>query len=105
MLNLRGFVNEVTNDAWMANFALVDQVIFSGSLNADGTDPGKRPGYLAMSARVRAAADYLTKLTGETWTPAEVQERLYCRGLKHFTSYKRGRARRVTLWKFSKPEN
>lgn len=77
MLNLRGFVNEVTNDAWMANFALVDQVIFSGSLNADGTDPGKRPGYLAMSARVRAAADYLTKLTGETWTPAEVQETVW----------------------------
>ena len=77
MLNLRGFVNEVTNDAWMANFALVDQVIFKGSLNAMGTDPGKGPGYLAMSARVRAAARYLTKLTGETWTPAEVQETVW----------------------------
>ena len=77
MLNLRGFVNEVTNDAWMANFALVDQTIFSGSLNVAGTDPGKRPGYLAMSARVRAAADYLTRLTGETWTPAEVQETVW----------------------------
>ena len=77
MLNLRGFVNEVTNDAWMANFALVDQVIFSGSLNVAGTDPGKGPGYLAMSARVRAAAKYLTKLTGETWTPAEVQETVW----------------------------
>lgn len=77
MLNLRGFVDEVTNDAWMANFALVDQVIFKGSLNAAGTDPGKGPGYLAMSARVRAAASYLTKLTGEEWTPAEVQETVW----------------------------
>ena len=77
MLNLRGVVDEVTNDAWMANFALVDQVIFKGSLNAAGTDPGKGPGYLAMSARVRAAASYLTKLTGEEWTPAEVQETVW----------------------------
>jgi hypothetical protein len=77
MLNLRGFVNEVTNDAWMANFALVDQVIFKGGLNAAGTDPGKGPGYLAMSARVRAAAKYLTSLTGEKWTPAEVQETIW----------------------------
>jgi hypothetical protein len=77
MLNLRGVVNEVTNDAWMANFALVDQTIFSGSLNKAGTDPGKGPGYLAMSARVRAAAKYLTDLTGETWTPAEVQETVW----------------------------
>ena len=77
MLNLRGVVNEVTNDAWMANFALVDQKIFSGSINKPGTNPGKRPGYLAMSARVRAAADYLSDLTGETWTPAEVQETVW----------------------------
>jgi hypothetical protein len=77
MLNLRGVVNEVTNDAWMANFALVDQVMFKGSLNKAGTDPGKGPGYLAMSARVRAAAKYLTKITGEEWTPAEVQETVW----------------------------
>lgn len=77
MLNLRGVVNEVTNDAWMANFALVDQKIFSGGLNAAGTDPGKGPGYLAMSAQVRGAARKLTALTGETWTPAEVQETIW----------------------------
>ena len=77
MLNLRGVANEVTNDAWMANFALVDQKIFSGSLSKAGTDPGKGPGYLAMSARVRATANYLTKLTGEVWTPAEVQETIW----------------------------
>ena len=75
--NLIGDVNEVTNDAWMANFALVDQNIFAGRLNASGTDPGKGTGYLAMSARAREAAATLTKLTGETWTPAEVQETVW----------------------------
>jgi len=77
MLNLRGVVNEVTNDAWMANFALVDQAMFAGSLNATGTDPGKGTGYLAMSAKVRATAEYLTELTGDQWTPAEVQETVW----------------------------
>jgi len=77
MRNLVGVVDEVTNDAWMANYALVDQKIFAGGLNAAGTDPGKGKGYLAMSARVREAAATLTKLTGETWTPAEVQETIW----------------------------
>jgi len=75
--NLVGDVNEVTNDAWMASYALVNQTIFKGSLSADGTNPGKSPGYLAMNARVRETAAYLTKLTGETWTPAEVQETVW----------------------------
>ena len=75
MLNLQGNVEEVTNDAWMASFSLVDQRIFGGSLTK--TDPGKGPGYLAMNARVRETATYLTKLTGETWTPAEVQETIW----------------------------
>jgi hypothetical protein len=75
MLNLRGVTNEVTNDAWMANFALVDQKLFAGSMTKSG--PGKGPGYLAMSARTRAAAKYLTKITGEEWTPAEVQETVW----------------------------
>ena len=30
-----------------------------------------------MNARVRETASYLTKLTGETWTPAEVQETIW----------------------------
>ena len=75
--NLRGHVNEVTNDAWMANYALVEQTIFAGGMNKLGTDPGKGSGYLAMNARVREAADNLTKLTGEQWTPAEVQETIW----------------------------
>ncbi len=76
-LNLIGVTDEVTNDAWMANYALVDQVMFSGSMNVLKTDPGKGSGYLAMSARTREAAAYLTKVTGETWTPAEVQETVW----------------------------
>ena len=75
MRNLVGDVNEVTNDAWMANFALVNQTMFSGSLNK--TDSGKGPGYLAMSSQVRGAAARLTELTGEQWTPAEVQETIW----------------------------
>ncbi|MEY2653418.1 MAG: Bordetella virus [Pseudomonadota bacterium] len=71
--NLVGVVEEVTNDAWMANYALVSQTLFKGS----GAAPGKGPGYIAMSAKVRDAAAQLTKLTGETWTPAEVQETVW----------------------------
>jgi GNAT superfamily N-acetyltransferase len=77
MLNLRGVASEVTNDAWMANYSAVDQQIFGGSLNVAGTDPGKGPGYLAMNARVRQAAARLEELTGEEWTPAEVQETIW----------------------------
>jgi hypothetical protein len=76
MLNLQGNVNEVTNDAWMAAFTYVDQNLFSGGLTKGG-DPGKGPGYIAMNARVRETADYLTKFTGEKWTPAEVQETIW----------------------------
>ena len=75
--NLNGRMGEVTSDAWMANFAFIDQVIFSGSLNVAGTDPGKTPGYLAMSAKVRRVAKRLTKSTGEPWSPANVQETVW----------------------------
>lgn len=75
--NLMGHVEEVTNDAWMANYALVDQKMFAGVLNKAGTDPGKGSGYLAMNIRVREAAKILTRLSGETWTPAEVQETVW----------------------------
>jgi hypothetical protein len=76
-LNLTGNVNEVTNDAWMSLFGKIDQDAFAGSLNKLETDPGKSPGYLAMNARTRAAAKYLTDLTGDLWTPAEVQETVW----------------------------
>jgi len=73
MKNLQGVVVEVTNDAWMANFANIDQSLFAKS----GAVPGKGAGYIAMSAAVRDAAKAATKMTGETWTPAEIQETVW----------------------------
>jgi hypothetical protein len=73
--NLNDHVNEVTNDAWMAAFAKIDPAKLGGSLNASG--PGKSASYLALSARVRDAARMLSNMTGETWTPREVQETVW----------------------------
>ena len=78
MLNLVGNWEEVTNDAWVANYALVDQNLFSGTgKSKDGSDPGKGAGYLAMNVKTRMAAKILSKETGVTWTPAEVQETIW----------------------------
>lgn len=74
--NLRKETDRVTLDAWMAHFAAVDQTLFKGEMTKSGR-AGLRPGYLAYTARVRQTAEYLTKLTGETWTPAEVQETVW----------------------------
>lgn len=71
MRNLLGHYYEVTNDAWMANYTLMDQKLFSGSKNKAGTDPGKGPGYLAMNILTRQAAKKLD------WQPAEVQETVW----------------------------
>jgi hypothetical protein len=90
MENLVGNVEEVTNDAWMSNFALVNQTIFSGGLNVAGTDPGKGPGYLAMNAQIRGAARELTKRTGVTWAPAEVQETVWSWAKALYESQKDG---------------
>lgn len=83
-MNLRKLTNEVTNDAWMANYANVDQGIFAAArVAAPKNDPVggelgvKSPGYLAMSAVVRKAAETATRLTGEQWTPAEIQETIW----------------------------
>lgn len=73
--NLTDNVHEVTNDAWMASFAKIDPAKLGGSLNGSG--PGKSPSYLALSAKVRDAARMISHLTGETWTPAEVQETVW----------------------------
>jgi hypothetical protein len=78
--NLLGNVEEVTNDAWMTAWAGVSSSFVAGdskSLDEVITEAGKRPGYLALNAHTRAAAKLLTKLTGETWTPAEVQETVW----------------------------
>ena len=79
MENLRGNVNEVTNDAWMANYANMDQAVFAGRAVKVGDRSVRKagPGYIAMAAAVRRAADIATEMTGETWTPAEVQETVW----------------------------
>ena len=80
MLNLRHVTNEVTNDAWMANFALIDQHVFKGAETQPdevGMVYGKGPGYVAMSAMVRKAAEIATEVTGDPWTPAEIQETVW----------------------------
>jgi len=80
MKNLRDEVNEVTNDAWMANYANIDQNVFGGTGNSPdqfGQVVGKSPGYIAMSAAVRNAAAVATKKTGQPWTPAEIQETVW----------------------------
>ena len=62
----------------MLNFSLLGETFFgSGALNVAGTDPGKTPGYLAMTAKIRRVAKTLTKNTGDTWTPAQVQETVW----------------------------
>lgn len=77
-MNLWGYVQEVTTDAWMVTFtALEEGVLGSGARNVAGTDPGKTPGYLAFSAKVRRVAQTLTRRTGERWTPANVQETVW----------------------------
>jgi hypothetical protein len=75
--NLWGHYNEVTNDIWMANFALVDQAVFGGNLQGEGLDPGKGPAYLAMNAKIRRVAKTLTRETGRPWTAAHVQETVW----------------------------
>jgi hypothetical protein len=77
MRNLNGHADAVTNDAWMASFGAVDQKLFRGALSKSGDVSNKSPGYLAMSAHTRAAAKMLTKMTGDKWTPAEVQETVW----------------------------
>lgn len=73
MLNLRSYMNEVTNDGWMATYAAVRPDLFRKT----GPIPGKSVGYVAMSAAVRRAADILTRRTGQVWTPAEIQETVW----------------------------
>jgi hypothetical protein len=73
--NLTDNVHEVTNDAWMSAFAKIDPAKLGGGLTKTG--PGKSPTYLALSAKVRDAARMISHLTGETWTPAEVQETVW----------------------------
>ena len=81
MRNLLNHVDEVTLDTWMAKVGNIDQTLLSGRTIA-GDDfgkvkTGKSGNYVGYSARVRETADHLSKITGETWTPAEVQETIW----------------------------
>jgi hypothetical protein len=64
--NLRGNHSRVTNDTWMAQFAEMPQSRF-----------GTKRGYEAGELKLKKAAHDLTEMTGEEWTPAEVQETLW----------------------------
>lgn len=80
MLNLIGIVDEVTNDAWMANWALLEASVFRGTPRT--TEAGdklmdKGLGYRAFNALVRKAADILSQRTGDTWTPSNIQEAVW----------------------------
>jgi hypothetical protein len=80
MLNLRNHLHEVTNDAWMARYARVSQDDFASAYRKDpqlGKMGEKSPGYMAMTAATRRAAKRLSDLTGDTWTPAEIQETIW----------------------------
>lgn len=80
--NLRNNVHEVTNDSWNAIGMNVDQRMFAGKYAKAEQDMfqklgGKSPGYIVVSAKVRAAAKHLSDVTGEKWDPREVQETMW----------------------------
>ena len=77
--NLVGAVDEVTNDAWMGAYAAIPASKLRGPESEDqfGRVERKGIGYIAMNAVVRRAAEVLSQRTGETWTPAEVQETVW----------------------------
>jgi hypothetical protein len=80
--NLRGNTHEVTNDSWNAIATNIDQKLFSGAYRKVAGDifgrlGFKSPTYMGVSAKVRAAALQLSKMTGEAWTPSEVQETMW----------------------------
>lgn len=75
MSNLNDVTHEVTNDAWMTNYAGVTDKFVKGQWT--GEKNIKSLGYMAMSTVVRRAAETATRLTGQTWTPAEIQETVW----------------------------
>jgi hypothetical protein len=80
MRNLLGDAERVTADTWMAKLMDVHQSYLRGKPLVGVRDAGAGPGYLALSAKARETADLLTRLTGEVWTPAEVQEAMWSWG-------------------------
>lgn len=75
--NLIGEAQRVTLDTWMAQLANVKPTTLARQARGVGVPS---PTYLAYSGRVRQTAQALSKATGRTWTPAEVQETLWSWG-------------------------
>lgn len=76
--NLIGDAQRVTLDTWMSRLGgLRGQSGLSRSVRGFGQPS---PTYLAYSGRVRQTADYLSRITGHKWSPAEVQETLWSWG-------------------------
>tara|TARA_Y100000593_G_scaffold64021_1_gene118261 strand:+ start:1190 stop:4159 length:2970 start_codon:yes stop_codon:yes gene_type:complete len=93
--NLIGEYDEVTNDTWMGRAFGLFQDAFAGTkrkIKGDKLEI-KTPEYILSSASLRKTAKRLKALTGEEWTPAEVQETIWS-----FTKalYERGGAKGET---------
>ncbi len=69
MLNLLGHMQQVTTDAWMTVFAGTSHAVFGKGIS--------RAGHQAFAAKIRRVAQQLSEISGETWTPAEVQETVW----------------------------
>jgi len=82
MRNLMDEVDAVTLDTWMARIALVEQASFGerklvAMKDAVGGVGIGGAGYVAYTAKIREVADYLSRISGEEWTPSEVQETVW----------------------------
>jgi hypothetical protein len=75
--NLIGDAQRVTLDTWMAQLANVKPNSLARTVRKVGVPS---PTYLALSGRARQTADYLSRVTGHPWSPAEVQETLWSWG-------------------------
>ena len=78
MRNLLSNLDEVTLDTWQGRAYNLLQEVFGGKIfKSTGGRGVKSPGYILSAAATRRAADYLSKRTGTTWKPAEVQETVW----------------------------
>ena len=78
MRNLLSNLDEVTLDTWQGRAYNLLQEVFGGKIFKSTEGRGvKSPGYILSAAATRRAADYLSKRTGTTWKPAEVQETVW----------------------------
>ena len=94
--NLMGNLDEVTHDTWMWNVYGILKDKIGSKIPPSGLST-KTPTYTIASAKLREAADMLTKETGQTWKPAEVQETIWSfyKALTEFAAKKDRRAGRT----------